>query len=422
MKLFIYLHCLYDIHETFKNFYPMQYIPRPSYIEKIKPFIDKQIIKVLTGQRRVGKSYIMYQLMDVVRSMNPEAHIIYVNREIETFFWIQTYEDLLKHVNDQIDQTKKNYLFVDEVQDIKSFQLALRSLFAENKCDIFCTGSNANILSGELATYLAGRYIEFAVHGLNFPEFLEFHKLPDSNESLTKYLTYGGMPYLINIGLKEEQPFEYLKSIYSTILLKDVVARENIRNVSFLENLVCFLSDNIGNLFSASNISKFLKSQRIDISPQLTINYLKALCNAFFVYKVNRTDITGLKLFEIGEKYYFEDLGIRNTIKGFNMRTDIHKIMENAVFLHLIGQGYTVCVGKSGEKEIDFIGEKNGAKIYIQVALQIADAKTEQREFGNLLALEDNYPKLVITLNDLIIGSDYKGIRQINLKEFLTEK
>lgn len=400
----------------------MRYTPRPTYIEQIRPFINKQIIKVLTGQRRVGKSYVMLQLMDVVKESDPEAHIIYVNREIEAFFWIHSYEDLLKHVNATLAEGKKNYLFVDEVQDIDSFQLALRSLFAENKCDIFCTGSNANMLSGELATYLGGRYIEFAIHGLDFKEFLDFHRLPESNESLTKYLTYGGMPYLINIGLQNDQPFEYLKSIYSTILLKDVVARENIRNISFLENLVCFLSDNIGNLFSASNISKFLKSQRIDISPQLTINYLKALCNAFFIYKVGRIDIAGMKLFEIGEKYYFEDLGIRNAIKGFNMRTDIHKIMENAVYLHLIRQGYTVYVGKSGEKEIDFIGEKNGVKIYVQVSLQITDAKTEEREFGNLLALEDNYPKYVVTLNDLIIGDDYKGIKHINLKDFLLMK
>ena len=397
----------------------MQYIQRPSYIDKIKPFIDKQIIKVLTGQRRVGKSYVMYQLIYIVRNMNPEANIIYVNREIESYFWIQTHEDLLKHVNEQIKTGKKNYLFVDEVQDIQTFQLALRSLFAENKCDIFCTGSNANMLSGELATYLGGRYIEFTIHGLDYREFIDFHRLPDSSESLTKYLTYGGMPYLVNIGLQEDRPFEYLKSIYATILLKDVVARENIRNISFLENLVAFLSDNIGNLFSASNISKFLKSQRIDISPQLTINYLKALCKAFFIYKVNRADIAGLKLFEVGEKYYFEDLGIRNAIRGFNMRADIHKIMENAVYLHLIRQGYTVYVGKTGDKEIDFIGERNGVKLYVQVALQISDEKTEQREFGNLLALEDNYPKYVVTLNDLIIGNDFKGIQHLNLKDFL---
>lgn len=416
MKLFVYLLIVYDIHTTFII---MEYISRPTYIEKIKPFINKQIIKVLTGQRRVGKSYVMYQLMDVVKESDPEANIIYVNRELENFLWIHDYTDLLKHVNEQLTEKKKNYLFIDEVQDISSFQLALRSLFAENKCDIFCTGSNANMLSGELATYLGGRCIEFPIHGLSYKEFLVFHQLTDSYESLTKYLTYGGMPYLVNIGLTNEHPFEYLKSIYSTILLKDVVARENIRNISFLENLVCFLSDNIGSLFSASNISKFLKSQRIDISPQLTLNYLKALGNAFFIYKVNRADIVGLKLFEIGEKYYFEDLGIRNAIKGFNLRSDIHKIMENAVFLHLIQEGFNVYVGKSGDKEIDFIGEKNGSKIYVQVTLQITNEETEKREFGNLLAINDNYPKYVVTLNDLIVGNDYKGIKQFNLNDFL---
>lgn len=400
----------------------MKYIPRHSYIEKIKPFINKQIIKVLTGQRRVGKSYVLYQLMDVVKEMNPHAHIIYINRELEEFLWMHDYRDLLSYIDKHLDTEKENYLFIDEVQDIDSFQLALRSLFASERCDIFCTGSNANMLSGELATYLGGRYIEFQIHTLSYLEFLQFHRLENNQDSLMKYVMYGGMPYLINIGLNNHLPFEYLKSIYSTILLKDVVARENIRNITFLENLVVFLSDNIGSLFSAHNISKYLKSQRIDISPQLTINYLKALTNAFFIHKVLRADIRGMKIFEIGEKYYFEDIGLRNAIKGFNQRTDIHKIMENVVYCHLLQQGYTIYIGKSEDKEIDFIGEKDGKKLYVQVALQIANEETEKREFGNLLEIADNYPKYVITLNDFMIGNDYKGIKHLNLRDFLSMK
>ena len=397
----------------------MKYIARPVYTEKIKPFIGKQIIKVLTGQRRVGKSYIMHQLMDNIKEENPTANIIYINRELEKFNQIRTNIDLNEYLSDKILEDKANFLFIDEIQEIESFQLTIRSLFAENKCDIVCTGSNANMLSGELATYLSGRYVEIKIHSLSFSEFLIFHQLEKGNESLMKYLTYGGMPYLPNIGLEDDLPFEYLRNVYSTILLKDVVARENIRNIHFLENLVAYLSDNIGSLFSASNISKFLKSQRIEISPQLTLNYLKALSNAYFIHKVVRSEVGGLKIFEIGEKYYFEDWGLRNALTGFNQKTDIHKLLENVVYMHLLQRGYRIYVGKIDDREIDFVSERNGLKIYVQVCLQITDKTVHDREFGNLLLINDNYPKYVVTFNDLIIGNDYQGIKQLNLLDFL---
>ena len=397
----------------------MKYIARPNYTEKIKPFIGKQIIKVLTGQRRVGKSYIMLQLMDFIKEENPTANIIYINLELDQFAHIQTNNDLSEYLLDKFRSDNANYLFIDEIQEIDSFQLTIRSLLAENKCDIFCTGSNAAMLSGELATSLSGRYVEINIHSLSFAEFLTFHQLVKGSDSLMKYLTYGGMPYLPNIGLHDDLPFEYLKNVYSTILLKDVVSRENIRNISFLENLVLYLADNIGSLFSANNISKFLKSQRIAISPQLTMNYLKALSNAYFVHKVVRSEIGGLKIFEIGEKYYFEDLGLRNAIKGFNQKTELHKLLENAVYLHLLQRGYRIFIGKIDHKEIDFVADRNGLKVYVQVCLQLTEKTTSSREFGNLLMIKDNYPKYVITLNDMIIGDDYQGIKQMNLIDFL---
>lgn len=401
----------------------VKYINRPTYTDKIKPFIGKQIIKILTGQRRVGKSYVLYQIVDYIKEKHPNANVLYINREYEQFEFVKTHIDLLNYVNEQFKESQENYLFIDEVQEIDSFQLALRNLFAEEKCDIFCTGSNAKMLSGELATTLSGRYIEFSIHSLNYLEFIDFHGLIINNDSLVKYLTYGGMPYLANIGFEDNLPFEYLKNVYSTILLKDVVAREGIRNITFLENLVLFLSDNVGSLFSALNISKFLKSQRVDISPQLTINYLKALANAYFVNKVSRSEIGGLKIFEIGEKYYFEDLGLRNSLKGFNQIADMHKILENAVYLHLIQNGYNVYVGVIGDKEIDFVADKNGGKMYVQVCLTLnGSSETMKREFGNLLEIKDNYPKYVITLNDMIIGKDYQGIIQMNLIDFLSHK
>ncbi|MGO1242778.1 MAG: ATP-binding protein [Sphingobacterium sp.] len=397
----------------------MKLIERPIYTNRIIPFIDKQVIKVLTGQRRVGKSYVMMQLMNHIRTTVADANIIYINMEMEDFIPIISNIELNEYLKDKWIEGKPNYLFIDEVQEIASFERSLRSLLAKNTCDIYCTGSNANMLSGELATHLSGRYVTFHIHSLNYQEFLQFHGLENSFESMLKYLKYGGMPFLANLGLEDDTPFEYLRNVYSTILLKDVVARENIRNISFLENLVAYLADNIGSLFSASNISKYLKSQKVDITPQLTINYLRALANAYFVHKVVRSEIGGLKIFEIGEKYYFEDTGLRNSIVGFNQRADLHKLLENVVYVHLLHQGYTVFVGKLGNREIDFTGDKNGVKIYVQVCLTLYHEETIEREFGNLKQIEDNYPKYVVTFNDAILGENHGGILQKNLIDFL---
>lgn len=397
-------------------------IPRPQYTERIAPFIGKNIIKVLTGQRRIGKSFILRQVMEEIRRKEPEAHIISINKELEQFRDIRTHEDLSHYLEPLLNKPGPHYLFIDEVQEIEGFQFCLRSLLAEEKCDIFCTGSNAQMLSGELATHLAGRSVSFDVHSLSYREFLTFHRLETGQESLKKYLTFGGMPYLAHIGLKADVPFEYLRSVYSTILLKDTVVREKIRNVHFLEDLVTYLADNIGNLFSANNISKFLKSQRVDLSPQVTLNYLRALSNAYLIHRVSRTEVGGMKIFETGEKFYFEDIGISHAIRGFNFRRDVHKVMENAVYLHLIQQGYSVHVGQLKEQEINFVADKSGDKLYVQVSLSVADEKTAAREFGNLLAVQDNYPKYVVTLNDMILGDNQEGIRHMNLEEFLLKE
>lgn len=397
----------------------MEYIRRDSYVERIRPYIGKPIIKVLTGQRRVGKSCIMLQLCDEVKTLDESANTIYINCELEEFRSIKTSADLYAYVDSRLTKGNNNYLLIDEVQEVDAFQDALRSLLAEHKCDIYCTGSNAHILSSELATFLSGRYMEFDIHSLSYKEFLQFHSIENTGDSLMKYLTFGGMPFLINLELSREQVYEYLSNVYSTILLKDVVAKEKIRNVSFLENLVAYVADNVGSLFSSNNISKYLKSQRVQITPQLVISYLKGLTNAFIIHKVQRADVGGLKIFEIGEKYYFEDLGLRNMIRGGSVANDVHKLMENAVYLHLLQQGYKVFVGRLGEKEIDFMADRNGKRIYVQVALTAMDEKTREREFGNLMEIKDNYPKYVVTLNDMIIGDDYKGISYCNLREFL---
>jgi len=395
------------------------FISRPVYTERIRPFIDKEIIKVISGQRRVGKSYILFQLMTEIKQANPSANIIYINKELKPHEGITDDTKLYQYVKENLNEDNKNYLFVDEIQEIEHFEKALRSLLVENCCDIFCSGSNANMLSGELATFLAGRYIEFTIHSLGYNEFLNFFQLQNTTDNLYKYLTVGGMPYMKVIGLDELSVFEYLRNVYSTILLKDIVAREGIRNIHFLENLIEYLADNVGNLFSASNIAKYLKSQRSTVTTQTVLNYIKPLINAFFVYKVPRYDISGLKIFEVGEKYYFEDLGLRNCIGGFDNRKDIGKVMENAVYLHLLRLGYKVFVGQLGSSEIDFIAEKNGINIYVQVTFMLTDENTVNREFGNLLKIDDNYRKYVVSMDEYNAGSNYNGIEQVHLKDFL---
>ena len=397
----------------------MQLINRPTYTQQIKPFIGKGIIKVLTGQRRVGKSCIMQQLMKVIQDERPLAHIIYINMEFEEFRMIRTDQDLFEFLKDKMLPQVDNFLFIDEIQDIAGFENVLRSLQAKESCDIFCTGSNAKMLSGELATYLSGRYMEFHIHSLSYSEFLLFHHLESNNQSLMLYLSYGGMPYLSRLSLTDEMVFEYLRNVYSTILLKDVVKREGIRNVDFLETLVLYAADNVGNLFSANNISKFLKSQRTDISTTQVISYLKALCNAFLIHKAGRMEIAGLKKFEVGEKYFFEDIGLRNCFSGFNLHRDIHKLMENAVYLHLLVLQYEVFVGKNGSQEVDFVGIKQGKRVYIQVTYLMPDEKTRVREFGNLMNIKDNYPKYVVSLDDFTKRSDVQGIQHVHLSDFL---
>lgn len=398
----------------------IQLINRPSYTERIAPFINKNIIKVLTGQRRVGKSCILRQIQNHIQQVNSDCNIISINKELDEFTFIRTNEDLSDYISQHLQEGKANYLFIDEVQDIRGFENTLRSLQAQDACDIFITGSNATMLSSELSTYLSGRYVEFHVHSLSYPEFLDFHKLTASTQSLRHYLTIGGLPYLSNLPLEREIDFEYLRNVYSTIMLKDVVKRESIRNVDFLESLALYTADNVGNLFSANNISKYLKSQHVNISALQVINYLRALQNAYLIHKVRRIDVNGLKTFEIGDKYYFEDLGLRNCHFGFSMQKDINKLMENAIFLHLANKQYEVYTGQqTGGREIDFVARKGEEVVYIQSTYMMADESTRQREFGNLQAIRNNYPKYVVSLDEWTSGSSVDGIKHIHLGEFL---
>ena len=397
--------------------FPQNLIKRQEYIEQIIPFMQKNIIKVLTGQRRVGKSFLLYQLMEHILQSNPDTNLIYINFEDFAYSKIQTAEDMYTYILSKSKKKGINYIFIDEIQEVTGFEKAIRSLLLNPDNDIYITGSNAKMLSGELATYLSGRYVEFKIYSLSYTEFLEFHKLSDSAESMNLYSRYGGLPYLINLPLKDEIVNEYLKSIYSTIVFRDVVSRYNLRNALFLEKLVQFLSENIGCLFSAKNISDYLKSQHSTVSVNQVQNYTEYLSNAFLIHRVERYDLIGKRIFEIGEKYYFENMGIRNIVVGYRI-TDKGKILENLVYNHLLYKGYNVRIGYYGEKEIDFIGEKNNERIYIQVALKIDSKQTAEREFGNLLKIQDNYPKIVIT-EDVFEGNTYEGIKQYSIRNFL---
>ena len=398
-------------------------IERPYYINMISPFIGKNIIKVLTGQRRVGKSCILKQLANKIAETNADANIISINKELENFAFIHTHDDLSKYVGEQLKSGVANYLFIDEVQDIEGFEVTLRSLQASEACDIYITGSNAKMFSSELSTHLSGRYVEFPIHSLSYEEFLVFHHLEPSNQSLRDYLLYGGMPYLTNLPLERDIVFEYLQNVYNTILLKDVVKREGIRNVDFLETLALYTADNVGNLFSANNISKYLKSQHVNTSPTQIINYLRAMQNAYLIQKVRRVDINGLRMFEIGDKYYFEDLGLRNCRLSSSVQQDINKLIENAIYLYLCQQRFKVFTGQMSDgKEVDFVGLHDDQRIYVQATYLMVDEATRKREFGNLNAISDNYPKYVVSLDEWTSGSNVDGIQHVHLGDFLRMK
>ncbi len=386
-------------------------------MNRILPFIGQNLIKVLVGQRRVGKSYLLLQLMDKIREAEPDAPILYINKELHEFEAIQDHLSLNKHLAMHIKPGERNYIFIDEIQDINGFEKSLRSIQAKGEHDIYITGSNAFLLSGELATYLSGRYIEFKIFGLTYGEFLNFRKAADNAETFFEYLKFGGLPYLVNLELKDEHVFDYLRNIYAAILFKDVVARHSIRNVPLLENLVRYLAENIGNLLSAKSISDFLKAQKISVSPNVILNYLSFLEEAFFILKVNRTELKGKKFFEIGQKYYLEDLGLRHALLGYRP-TDIGKLLENIVYLHLRVAGYEVYVGKYKDKEIDFVCQRGNEKIYIQVTYLLSDENTIKREFGNLELIQDNYPKFVLSLDEQASGNR-NGIEHRHIRDFL---
>ena len=399
----------------------MENIIRQHYLNKVERYFGKNTIIVLTGQRRVGKSYLLKQLRDQKQN-EANSNVIYIDKEKREYDSIQTYQELNDHIEHHYQKGKKNYIFIDEIQDIEEFERSVRNFHTEPDAEIVITGSNAKMLSNELSTLIGGRYKEIYIQSLSYQEFLTFHNLTDNDDALALYIQFGGLPGLVKIGLDEDDAREYQMDIYHTVLLKDVVMRNQIRNVAFLENLVRFVADNAGKLISANSIAKFMKSQGENVTSTVVSNYIKYLTEAYMIHQVNRFDIHGKRLFENNDKFYFEDHGIRNALAGGSREGDIEKVIENIIYQHLIYLGYTVTVGQLQAGEIDFVcTAKGGQRKYVQAAFIIADETTRKREFGNLRAIKDNYPKYVISMTPLVTRNDDNGITHLHLRKFLVE-
>jgi len=384
----------------------MEAIIRQSYLDKIERYLGKNTIIILTGQRRVGKSYIL-RLFRNKKEADNQANVIFIDKEKKEFDAINTYQDLNSYIDEHLDNSKRNFILIDEIQEISEFEKSVRSYYEEADIEIIITGSNSNMLSSDLSTLIGGRYKEIYIQALSYTEFIRFHQLPESDDTLSKYIQYGGLPGLVKMGLDEQDAREYQLDVYHTVLLKDVIMRNQIRNVPFLENLVRFLADNAGKVISANSLAKYMKSQGESVTSTVVTNYLKYLCDAYAVHKVNRYDIHGKKLFETNDKFYFEDHGIRNALAGGTREGDIEKVIENVIYNHLIRLGYEVRVGQLQASEVDFVcTSPDGRRFYVQASYIIADDATRNREFGNLRVIKDNYPKYVISMTPLVTRND----------------
>lgn len=399
----------------------MKEIIRQTYLNMIDKYLGKDTIIIITGQRRVGKSSILRLFkhkVDILENTN----VIYIDKEKKEFDTIRTYHDLNSYIDKHRDTSKLNYILVDEIQEIEQFEKSIRSYYEDDDIEIVITGSNSKMLSGDLSTIIGGRYKEIYVQPLSYEEFMQFHKMPDSDDTLAKYIQLGGLPGLVKMGTDEQDVREYQMDVFHTVLLKDVIMRNQIRNVPFLENLVRFLADNTGKIISANSIAKYMKSQGENITSTIIINYIKYLCDAYIIHKVNRFDIHGKRIFESNDKFYFEDNGIRNALAGGAREGDIEKVIENIIYNHLVRLGYDVMVGQLQAGEVDFVCTKPGDnRVYIQASFIIADDSTREREFGNLHAIKDNYPKYVISMTPLLSKADDNGVTHIHLRKFLKE-
>jgi predicted AAA+ superfamily ATPase len=396
-------------------------IKRDKYLQKIYPYIDKPLIKVITGIRRCGKSTLLKLLVqELQRSGINSSQIIFINKDSLKYDFIRNYKDLHDFVVQKIGETQeKKYLFIDEIQEIEQWEKAIAGFFADETADLYITGSNASLLSSELGQLLTGRYIEIRMNTLTFREYLLFRNKTkkDKDEEFVTYLKYGGFPGIHQMQFDDEVIGQYINALYSSVLLKDVVARNQVRDVALLERIALYIADNCGNITTARAISNWIKSQNLTCSADTVQNYMYWLDQSFMVQRVSRYDIKGKRQLELYDKYFMGDIGFIFAILGDKFQ-DISGKLENIVYLELISRGYSMKIGKLYEREIDFIASKNNDRIYIQVAYLLADEKVVEREFGPLESIKDNYPKLVLSM-DKHFGGERKGIGWQNLIDFL---
>lgn len=397
-------------------------IKREMYMSRIRPFIGTELIKVMTGIRRCGKS-VMLELIKqelIDSGVNP-AQFISINFEDMNYAHLQTAKALHDEITKRADDIDgRVYLFFDEIQEVKDWEKCINSFRISLNCDIYITGSNAKLLSGELATYLGGRYVEFVIYPFSFAEFIELYKTITPDESIQKcfqkYLLAGGMPYLANIRYADEPSRQYLHDLFNSVQLKDIVKRNKIRDVDLLERIIAYVMANVGNTFSASSLAKFLKSEQRTVAPETILNYIRYCCDAYLFYQVKREDLQGKQILASNEKYYIADHGIREAVFGGNMK-EINLTLENIVYLELLRRGYEVTVGRYGDKEIDFVCHKRDEKLYVQVTYMLASDETVQREFGAYDNIRDNFPKYVVSLDEFDMSRN--GIKHRNIRDFL---
>ena len=399
----------------------MDYIFRDKYIEKIKKFIDKPIVKILTGMRRVGKSTILNIIKDQVLKDVPDENKIYMNFESFEFFDIKDADALKEYLDEKLkDKKGRLYFFFDEIQLVNDWEKVINALRVSLNSDIYITGSNSKLISGDLATLLAGRYVEFEIQPFTFDEFSEIYKSSNLNreELFQKFIKIGGMPGLKYFNLEEEVSQKYLNDIYNTVLVKDVLNYNNIRDVDIFNRILSFAMQNIGATFSASAIKNYLKSENRNISVDTVLNYLEYCNKAFVLKKVPRYDLSGKRLLKVDEKYYLTDHGFRQSM-GFSNAKDIEKTLENIVYIELLSRGYDVKIGKVKDREIDFVAKKGEDISYFQIAYLMENEKTRKREFGAYDLITDNYPKYVLSMDKLDFSQ--RGIVHKNIIDFLLE-
>lgn len=393
-------------------------IQREYYMKQIRPFINTDLIKVLTGIRRSGKSVMLQLIQEELLSqqVRPDQMISLNFEDLANLPLCQPMA-LYQWIADKAAAIKgKIYIFLDEIQEVTNWERVINSLRVAFDVDIYLTGSNAKLLSGELSTYLAGRYVQFVIYPFSYQEFILANQLDDTPQAFQKYLLFGGMPFLINLHFQEGPSRQYLQDMYNSVILKDIVQRNNLRDVDLLERIIGYALSSIGHVFSASNITKYLKSEHRKVSNDTVLNYLNACTTAYLFYKIPRQDLLGKKLLSINEKYYVVDHGLREAVYGHNAR-DIDQILENIVCLELLRRGYTVTIGKTGNFEVDFIAEKGNRKCYVQVTYLLASPETIEREFRVYKDIKDNYPKYVVSMDELDFSQD--GIQHYNIRKFL---